>query len=156
MPVTVGIVPALVWMTVNASRQELVFLVSVIFDLRSGIFGLDPPDLPFTLTWTRTWESLFVICAPVGGLVAVASLWVLILFGLEQVNQRPALRWWVLLTGMVGLGLAGLALPTLIEAWRFFGVRNPWDLLCLLGPMVVGGCYLPGLMTGHHLGHEIS
>ena len=89
--------------------------------------------------------SMGLIFVPlVGGLVA---LWLLTLYGVEQVNQRSALRWFSILIGIAALILGGWNLVYSIESPRkdFTGVLVN---ISLIGPMIVGLKYLPQLIRG--------
>ena len=75
-----------------------------------------------------------------GGLGGLISLWLLILFGAEQICRFPALRWFSIITGFLGLGTASYLL-----------VNTPLfslPALALAGPVAVGLAYLPALLGG--------
>ena len=96
---------------------------------------------------------------------AVFSQWCLILFGSEQISQRPFLRLLSIGTGILGLAVAlyivlesvlGEAKEFLIHCRshtldRFFGRvlhSSDWVPLVLIGPIAVGLRYLPQLLKG--------
>jgi len=98
--------------------------------------------------------GLFFIAVP---LLALLCLWVLILFGPEQVRRLPFLRWITVITGFLGLTYFFLVfLPTFLIEWNVVWKGpislspnailrgNDWRLLLMgsIGPVVLGIKYL--------------
>ena len=88
-------------------------------------------------------------------LLAIVSLWCVILFGPEQVNQRPAFRWFILVTGVAGLlEVFYFAAVILLKSKSLFAGQYGYSpffcflLLALVGPLLVGLRYLPKLIKG--------
>lgn len=116
---------------------------------------LVPPMI--ALGWAG-WHFMGAVSLPVfmaiGGIGAVASLWLLILVGTERVAQRPRLSAAVVMCGGLGLAMGGLTLlyllfapqalaapemPTLEQIARADDRR--WAFVALLGSTWVGFRY---------------
>ena len=81
--------------------------------------------------------NLQLLMWSVGGLGGLASLWIVVLFGAEQVCRSRYLRWFTIVTGLLGLWTAFFLL---IET--FPSVTG----LVLIGPLLIGLGYLPALL----------
>lgn len=101
------------------------------------------------IRWSGPWFFRGQIAVADGGIIA---LWLLILFGPDQINQRPLLRWFAILTGVPFLVMCIGEITLLIGA--FFGIRV-FDLLYplvqlapgLLLAQLMGGSFTTGMMT---------
>ena len=104
--------------------------------------------------------ALLLVIIPMG---AVVLLWLLILCGPEQINQRPILRWLTLTMDILGFAYVLLFfVPTLFIEWKVVFLRpvsfsfrtivrgDDWRFLCMgvIGPVIVGLRYLPALLRG--------
>jgi hypothetical protein len=113
--------------------------------------------LVVSLSSMNSLRALGAASALVGGLLAFAALWIVLLFGPEAVALRPRLRVFVLTAGVIGcletLGLGRLVLfagPS-IPMPGFAGAL-PVVALLVLAPALVGLRYLGPLLRG---GHEV-
>ena len=140
------------------------------------ILGIIPPTIflvPFLVTviLLGTSSGSFgqpAILISLLGIGAVFSLWMLIFFGPDQINERPLFRWFVLWTGVPGLLLCGYMIVYFLMGGMDFTQRPGWDHLLkeplsldwktivraddgrlvtagLIGPFFVGLRYLPTL-----------
>ena len=125
-------------------------------------------EMPFFLAtawnlriYSATDPGLFLFCVVPSGVLL--CLWVVILFGVEQVRQFYALRWTTVIMGIVGLTYFFLVfLPLFVSEWNLVWRGGPvssfspesimrggdWRLLLLgaIGPVVLWMKYLPQLL----------
>ena len=115
----------------------------------AGFFGVS-----VSYGWVMKTVGLAALCSflvpVVGGLVA---MWFLVLYGVEQVNHRPILRWFSMLLGIVAV-LFGVCM--LVESRTWFVkdlMKDSWTTvlgtISIVGPMIVGLRYLPRLIRGN-------
>lgn len=73
----------------------------------------------------------------------MAAFWLVVLMGPSQIRRHTWLRWFTMLFGIVGVGM-GLWMLRLIAS----DSTDPWSLLLLGLPVVVGFRYLFALLRG--------
>jgi len=92
--------------------------------------------------------AIALILGIVVAFVAIASLWITVLFGIEVINRHPFLRWSTIVSWILGIGLS---------FWIFFEEMLPmhkfnYDYLktfvLFIGPASVGLKYFPKLLEG--------
>ncbi len=113
---------------------------------------------PMVLLAWEGWRFMGLFSLPVllalGGIGAVAALWLLILCGTEQVAQRPRLSASVVICGGIGLAMGGLTLLYLLFTPQALAAHaavtleqiaraddRRWAFVALLGSCAVGFRY---------------
>ncbi len=78
---------------------------------------------------------------------SILSLWLVVLFGLEQINRHPFARWFILTVGSLGLMEACLFLSSVsVLSWKT--VFSEPFMIALIGSVLVGLRFLPRLLIG--------
>ncbi len=123
----------------------------------SAISG--PPDVTASDSLIRLafWLGCFI------GMVAIISLWLVVLMGPVRIIRRPFLRWYVITTGILGL-LAAVWIVGFYTVQFVLHRAEPksnflWvfvPMLFLAGPVAVGLRYLPRLLKGQKRVEEIA
>ena len=113
---------------------------------------------PMVLLGWEGWRFMGLFSLPVflavGGVVAVAALWLMILFGTEQVAQHSRLSMSLVICGAIGLIMGGLTLlyllltPQALAAPESLTLEHiaraddrRWAFAALLGTSIVGFRY---------------
>lgn len=113
---------------------------------------------PMVLLGWEGWRFMGLFSLPVflalGGVGAVAALWLLILFGTEQVAQHPRLSASVVICGGIGLVMGGLTILYLLFTPKALAAPESmtlghiaraddrrWAFAALLGTSIVGFRY---------------
>ena len=85
----------------------------------------------------------FLLCMMLSGLAGFVSLYVVILFGPQQLHAHPRWRWFVLVSGLLAVVVAGgLFVKTYAPGYPMLNI----GLWILIGPFIVGLRYLPSLV----------
>jgi hypothetical protein len=118
----------------------MLFLASTLYTvLMSSPTGQTSQAFPWGWGMLKlTWTSL-------PGMGGIVSLWLLILFGPEQIRQRSWMRWFVIPTILCAEFVAVFFL------WGKGDTIHPsgFALVALIFAMVIGLRYLPALLRGN-------
>ncbi|MBI3011813.1 MAG: hypothetical protein HYY58_04930 [Candidatus Omnitrophica bacterium] len=105
-----------------------------------------------TLNLQTLWAGLVMGVLPLG---ALASLWLVLLFGPDQIQRRPLLRLFVILTGVSGILIGAWMIPHYwetslgwlrMEEFEASALQDHLALIGLVGALGVGLKYLPSLL----------
>lgn len=97
---------------------------------------------PRIFSWTELGGYLFSLLVIAGGLLGLISLWLLILCREDQIKEHQGLRWFVIVSVLLGEGAALYAMAVFGSAPPIDYLRWGFLIVTLGGPIVIGLRYL--------------